>query len=92
MSEVAGLLVLTSNYTFKDVIDNDNELRVVTSANIQVAEITKLQSLGWELAGPCVAVFKKEEVDEQVPDPYYSGPNPVDKLPIRKVEPQPDSE
>lgn len=68
MSEVAGLLVLTSNYECADIIDNEVETRVVTKAVIGPTEINKLQELGWELAGPSVAVFKKIRGD---------GPSPI---------------
>lgn len=62
MSEVAGLLILSSNYELKDVIDNDNEIKVITKATIQAAEIRKLQELGWELESNNVIVFKHEDL------------------------------
>ena len=63
MSEVAGLMVLVSNYETASIIENENEIEVTTVAVVQPTEAIKLAELGWVRRAENKFVFIKTQDD-----------------------------
>ena len=94
MSEVAGLLVLSGNYELVDVVDTEEETKVVTGAVIQAAESNKLKELGWELVSPNVVVFRKNGFTPVAGDTEVRGlqSKPIIADEFEAAEPMPDEQ
>ncbi len=92
MNEAAGLMVLSSNYEFSNIVDNDEEIEITTVSNVQQAEAISLFSLGWvQRAGNVFAYVKPstnkgDDVIEDIQEEFFDGDKPEDVIPPDEVE------
>ncbi len=86
MDEVPGLMLLSSNYEFSNIVDNTEELEVTTVSNVQLAEQIRLQELGWLPKAANVYVYKKPSTLNVVLDKVLEPPAPVLKPVLPALE------
>ena len=82
MSEVPGLMILSSNYEFTNIVDTPEELEITTRSNVQLAESNQLSTVGWKSRAPNVYFYTKpseQEVDvaEEVEQNFEIAEEPL---------------
>jgi hypothetical protein len=86
MSEIAGLMVLSSNYEFSNIVDNDQEIEITTVSNVQLAEAVSLSNLGWVQRASNVFAYVKPstskgvDVIEEIQEEFFDGEKPEDVI------------
>jgi hypothetical protein len=91
MGEVPGLIILSSNYEFTNIVDTPEEIEVTTRSNVQLAESAQLTALGWVAKAQNVYSYQKlstEEVDveEEVEQNFEIANEPFPEEVVGVVE------
>jgi hypothetical protein len=63
MGEVPGLIILSSNYEFTNIVDTPEEIEITTRSNVQLAERVRLIALGWVAKAENVYSYQRSSIE-----------------------------